>query len=198
VQPLEDGEVRYRIRTVTPLDQVPLAVGLDDAKAFMKVEGSAEDATIVGMIRTGMEMVEKYSGHVLTEREMEMVTCGFPVLPELISIPRAPVTEILSIAYTDASTGEAVDLADGAWRWSDSAPDQLLPPWRQSWPSAADELGSVRIGFTAGYEEDLCPALLIEAVKKTVLQLYEGRCEGGRLSDEVQQGLRFPFGPPLL
>jgi uncharacterized phiE125 gp8 family phage protein len=190
--------VRYKIRTVTPLAEVPLAVSLAEAKAFMKVTSAAEDDLITGMIRTAMEMVEKYSGHILTERELEMVTCGFPVLPELITLPRDPVTAILSIAYTDPSTGEAVDLDDGAWRWSDSAPDQLLPPWRQSWPSAADEFGSVRIGFAAGYEEDLCPALLVDAVKKTVLQLYDGRCEGGRLSDDVQEGLRYPFGPALI
>jgi uncharacterized phiE125 gp8 family phage protein len=188
--------VRYMIRTIAGEAPTPLAVSVDEAKAYMKVTASAEDGTIAGLLRQAQEMVEDFTGEVLSQRELEMITCGFPLLPELISLPRHPVTEILSIAYDDPSTGAEVSLVEADWRWTDSAPDQLQPAWRQTWPVAAEAMGSVRIRMMAGYEAGLCPARLSGAVKTTTLQLYDGRNSGGCLSQEVAEGL-VKFRPRL-
>jgi hypothetical protein len=190
--------VRYKIRTVTPLAEVPLAVSLAEAKAFMKVTSAAEDDLITGMIRTGMEMVEKYSGHVLTERELEMVTCGFPVLPELISLPRDPVTEIsrsptrIHRPAKQSTSTTAPGAGRTARRTSCCRPGASPGPLR---PTNSAACGSA--SQPAMRRISALP-LLVDAVKKTVLQLYDGRCEGGRLSDDVQEGLRYPFGPALI
>lgn len=180
--------MRYIIRAVTLPAAIPLAVSVDDAKAFMKVETTAEDDVIEGMIRDMQAEVEKFTGRVLTERVLEMVTCGFPVLPELISLPRTPVTEIVSIKYSSADDGSEVEMDPADWRWSDNAPDQVLPAWRQSWPVAADEAGSLRVRFEAGYGEGLCPPELVGAVKKAVMRQYDARGAAG-LGDEIDRDL---------
>lgn len=185
--------MRYIIRAVTPATDIVPIVSLEDAKAFMKVDTDADDGLIERAVLAAQEMVEAFNGEVLTPRELEMVTGGFPVLPELISLPRSPVTSIISIKYSSADTGAEITLDPGAWRWADTSPDQVLPAFRQPWPVSACEAGSVRIRFTAGYDEGLCPFVLTEAVKRTALQLYDSRSEGGSLSPEVQKSLRRPL-----
>lgn len=179
--------MRYTIRTVTPANEIPLVITLPAAKGFLRVDGVVDDDLIEGQIRTAMEMVERHTSQVLTERELEMVTASFPVLPELISLPRDPVTEILSIKFTDPDIGAETVMDESAWRWADSAPDQVLPAFRTAWPIAAAERGSVRVRFTAGYEEGLCPPLLIEAVQRTLVPLYDQRGAMDALTDDVMR-----------
>jgi uncharacterized phiE125 gp8 family phage protein len=184
--------VRYKIRTVTPAAEIPplFVIDADFKRSVLKVEHDIDDDLIAEQQLEAMAMVEDFTGQVLTPRVLEMVTCGFPVLPELISLPRDPVTEILSIEYSDPDSGEAIVLDPAGYRWSSSAPDQVLPAFRQSFPIAAAEAGSVRVQFEAGYEDGLCPRPLRSAVKATLWQLYECRGEGGALSTEVMRDLR--------
>jgi uncharacterized phiE125 gp8 family phage protein len=132
-----------------------------------------------------MEMVERFTGHVLTPRDLELRLDRFPLLPELISIPRDPVTEIYSIKFTDPMGAEVV-MDSGSWRWADTAADQVLPAWRQSWPVAADEAGSVRVASRPAMARICAPALLA-AVKTTLAQLYDqrGACIGALRRSEA-------------
>jgi uncharacterized phiE125 gp8 family phage protein len=182
--------VRYEIRAVTPAAEIPLLVSVPDAKIYLRVDGADEDALIASQVLESMEMVERFTGHVLTPRDLELRMDGFPVLPELISIPRDPVTEIYAIKFTDPDSGAEVEMEPTGWRWADSAADQVLPAWRASWPVSADEAGSVRVAFKAGYGDGLCPRALVAAVKTTLAQLYDqrGACIG--LSAEVKRDLR--------
>jgi uncharacterized phiE125 gp8 family phage protein len=182
--------VRYIIRTVTPVADIPLLFPVDDElrDSVLKSASSVDAGLIEKQLRAATSLVEEHVRVILTEREMELVLGGFPLIPELISFPRDPVTGILSVAYTDASTGEEVVLDSADWRWADHSPDQLLPAFRRCWPRAACERGAVRIRFTAGYEDGLCPPKYEEAVRKTLLNLYDNR-EAAGLSDEVKKDL---------
>lgn len=171
--------MRYSIRTVTPQTGIPLLFELDEAKVHLRVDGgdAGEDALIEAQIRAAMDAVERHCSQVLTEREMEWVADGFPVLPELISLPREPVTGILSIAYASSADGSEVVLAGGEYRWADTSADTVRPAFAASWPVAAAETGSVRVRFQAGYGEGLAPPALVQAVKLMLTWLYE--CRGG-------------------
>jgi uncharacterized phiE125 gp8 family phage protein len=188
--------VRYAIRTITPVADIPLVVSLPQAKNFLKDPPSTDDALVTAQIRTAMDLVERFCSQVLTARVMELVGAAFPLLPELISIPREPVTGIVSVSYTDRDSGAEVVMDGASWRWADHAPDQLLPAFRQAWPLAASERGSVRVRFEAGYEDGLCPPALVEAVKKTVARLYENR-EASGLGADVMADLA-PFRRSLV
>lgn len=168
--------MRYSIRTVTPAGEIPLAFALAEAKGHLRVDSSdtSEDDLITAMVRAAMDHVERFASQVLTPRTMEAAWSAFPILPELLSIPREPVTGIVSIAYTDAD-GIAAELDEADWRWSESAADTVMPAFQASWPTAADERGSVRLTFEAGYEVGLAPASLVAAVKLMLGHLYENR-----------------------
>lgn len=169
--------MRYEVRTVTAPAEIAPPVSLEEARQELRVEAgdSAEDALIAAKLAAAVDQVERFTGQVLSPREMELVLDGFPGLPELVSIPRAPVTGILSIAYVSPADGATVLLADGGWRWSDADPATLRPPFRSAWPAAAAERGSVRIRFTAGYEAGLVPAALLQAVKALTVRWYDER-----------------------
>jgi uncharacterized phiE125 gp8 family phage protein len=174
--------IRTAIRTITAPADIPLLFDVDTARHEARVDltgddafDAADDATLEAKIRAAMRHVENHTAQVLTDRELELAANGFPCLPELISIPREPVTEILSIAYTDNSTGAEVALAESDWRWSDASPAMILPAWRTSWPVAAAEPASVRIRFAAGYEDGLAPPDLVDAVMKMLVHLFEHR-----------------------
>jgi hypothetical protein len=130
--------------------------------------------------------VERFTSQVLTEREMEMALDAFPLLPELIShAARAGVRDRVA-EVSPTADGAEVTVAEADYRWTDTMPDLLRPAFRASWPIAAwGERGAVRVRFTAGYGEGLAPPELVEAVKRTMRQLYDRRGEGGSLTDDV-------------
>lgn len=169
--------MRYSIRTVTPLSDIPALFDLAEAKAHLRVDAAdeSEDALIEAQVAAACDHVERFTSQVLTERELELATDGFPCLPELVTIPRTPVTAIGSVKYTDPSSGTEVTLAPAGYRWSESEPDLLRPAWQAAWPSAAAEQGSVRLRFTAGYEARLAPASLVAAVKLMLGHLFVNR-----------------------
>src|SRR5690606_15559010 len=111
---------------------------------------------IAAMVAAAVDLVERHTARLLSPRPLRHVCAGFPASARAIVIPRDPITEIVAVSYV-AGDGTTVEMADDDWRWSDSAPDQLLPAFGQGWPSAAREPGSVRIDYVAGYEEGLCP-----------------------------------------
>jgi uncharacterized phiE125 gp8 family phage protein len=175
---------RFSIRTVTPAAAIPLPFPVDDdlKRTLLKVDptgdtgfDAAQDALIEAQLRAAMDHVERFTSQVLTARTMELVMGGFPCLPELISIPREPVTAITSIAYTDPDSGNEVAMDSAAWRWADTAPDVILPAFRQAWPVSAAERGSVRVTFEAGYEDGLAPPALLAAARMMLVHLFENR-----------------------
>jgi uncharacterized phiE125 gp8 family phage protein len=167
--------MRYLIRTVTPLDDVELVITLDEAKAHLGVHFEDDDDLILALGMAAQDHVERYTGQVLTPREMEMSLRGFPIDDGgRIEIPRAPVTDISLIAYTDGD-GVAAELEQADWRWFESVPEVVLPAYTTSWPAAYDEAGSVRVTFQAGYEVGLAPGSLVGAVKLMLGHLYANR-----------------------
>lgn len=167
--------MRYRIRTITvPGEEPALPFEVAEAKAHLRVDHADDDALIEAQLRAAVDWVERFTGQVLTERVLELAADGFPRWPELISLPREPVTGIVSVAYT-GTDGEAVTMDAADWRWSEDAPDQLLPAYRAAWPAAAAEAGSVRVRFEAGYGEGLAPPALVLAVKQALTVFYERR-----------------------
>jgi uncharacterized phiE125 gp8 family phage protein len=164
--------VRYSIRTVTPAAFDP--VSIEDAKAHLGVTWDEQDAIITAYLRAAAAHVERYTSHVLADALFEIAWAGFPSFPELLTIPREPVTGIVSIGYDDGD-GNAVAMAEADWRWSDTLADQVLPAFRSSWPSSSGEAGSVRLQFRAGYGEGLLPPDLAAAVLLMTGHLFRNR-----------------------
>lgn len=154
----------WHIRTVTPLDGIEAVISTGEAKAHLRVFSSDEDELVAACVRAAQDSVERHTSRLLTPRVMEYACDAFPCDGAAIMIPRDPITAVGSVAYTDAA-GASIGLAADDWRWSESAPDQVLAPIAGAWPTSSGSAGSVRVGFTAGYAPTLCPPALVQAVK---------------------------------
>lgn len=165
----------YLIRTVTAQSTIPPLFDLAEAKRHVRAEDhDDDDAVIAALIAPSQDFIERYTGQILTPRDMEMATDGFTSVME---IPRTPITAVTGIAYDDAD-GLATPLASDAWRWSVSASQWIMPSIASGpqWPSdVGTGPAAVRIAFTAGYAEGEAPPSLIAAVKLTLGHLFEHR-----------------------
>lgn len=169
--------MRYSIRTVGPLppdEDIEGVIDLEEAKQHLNVDHDADDALIVAQVLAAQDFVEQFTSRILTPRVMEMSFDGFPGPPGEILLPREPVTGVLSLIYTDPE-GVAQTLDNADWRWDEFEPGLVRPAFGTSWPSAAEERGSFRLQFEAGYDIGLAPASLVAAVKLLLGTLYGQR-----------------------
>lgn len=179
--------MRYSVRTITAPSLIPLPFTLADAKVHLRVDAAdtSEDALITSQIRAAMGYVERYTGHVLTARELELVRSGFPAGSAPIDLPREPVNSVSSVTYSNQTMGAAVIMATTDWRWSDIDPLTVKTAFGTSWPPSANETGSVRVRFNAGYAADAAPPGLVAAAKLMLGHLFENRSAVGQRLDDA-------------
>ena len=68
------------------------AVSLSDAKAYLRVDGSAEDTLISGLVSAGTDMVEKRTRRSLINQTFRWSFDEFPAGP--VELPRSPVSAV--------------------------------------------------------------------------------------------------------
>lgn len=185
--------MKYTVRTVTPPTFTPIT--LEAAKAHLRVRSTDEDSLITSYIASTVDHIERFTNRVLANQLMEATWCGFPAFPEALFVPRNPVTEIVSLKYTDTD-GEEVTISD--FRWNEASSEVVYPAFRSAWPSAMDELGSVRLRFRAGYDEGLAPGAVLLAVEQLLEHLYYNRGAAGVDLQSVLAEVCAPLRPRLL
>lgn len=167
---------------------------LSEAKAWLKVDVTDEDAIINALIVAARRMCEGYAGlsFVTQTREIKLdrFPCGFPYK---ILIPYGPVQEITSLTYVASDGTTTVLVLD-----TDYTADlhgYIACVWPLSsisgWPSTKCIANAVSIEYIAGYQNDdtvielqnRIPAEVKQAILMQVATLYENR------QDEVAGGL---------
>jgi uncharacterized phiE125 gp8 family phage protein len=86
-----------------------LPVPIEQVKAYLRIEGSEEDALLAGLVRSATELCEAFTRIALIEREAEET---LPVRPAWTRLGQSPVRAILYVARLDAG-GAASPLASG-------------------------------------------------------------------------------------
>ena len=136
------------------------ALTLDTAKQFLRYDDTDQDAVLAIALAAGQEWVERYTGLLLTQRE---VTQAFPRFCGTLPLIYGPVladSATINYVATDgtASTAESrMIVTDSAGRAT------LWPLSGAQWP-IADETG-LSITYTAGYATpDDVPAGLLHAM----------------------------------
>jgi uncharacterized phiE125 gp8 family phage protein len=126
----------------------PIAPGVaarDEAKAYLRIAGTDEDATIDRLLRAAAELCEQFTGRVLLRRGFVETLAAAPTWRRLA---RAPVTAITSVEGVGGD-GAAVPLAADAYAVDiDAEGDgwvRILAPGTAT---------LVRIGYQAGLAAD--------------------------------------------
>lgn len=143
-------------------------VTLEDMKAFLKVDGSDDDALITSLISVARISCEIYAGlSFITQTrvvKMDSFNCKDVILPY------GPVQSVTSIAYVDENdapqtinTGYTLDTQSGLCKLRVT----------EDWPITNRVLNNVVITYVAG--EASANELVKHAIKMQAASLYENR-----------------------
>jgi uncharacterized phiE125 gp8 family phage protein len=146
-------------------------VALDEVKALLRLDHSAEDALIAGFVRSATAMCEAFCGTILIEREASETVEARPGWRRLGVVP---VTAIQSVAVPVGDGAEEPLAADAYAIDIDSAGDGWVRVTRR------DEAKTVRVRFRAGLAADWngVPEPLRQGIVRLAAHLYGARGEG--------------------
>lgn len=155
-------------------------VTLAEAKLHLRVEDdeSVEDSLIAALISAAREYGEHRTERCFLTQTWEDVFDSFPACYGRLELGRAPVQDVMSIKYIDASGVEQT--LDPARYLVDAslAPVEIAPAPGYDWPDTeCRRPASVRVRYVAGYGDgaDAVPAILRAAIKLRIGELYENR-----------------------
>ena len=120
---------------------------LAETKAHLRVETSADDAVITGLIRTVRDHLERQTGLLLLTRTFRLYLDDWP-LARVIQIARGPVQTIEAVTVYDADGMPQNIDATGFVLDGQARPARLILP-RQPEPGRA--INGIEIDFSAGF-----------------------------------------------
>jgi len=154
------------------MDAPAAPVSIEEAKAFLRIAGSEEDAVIAGLVRSAAELCECFTGRALIVRPVREVVAGTGAWTRLAAA-LAQAIETAQVLGEDG-TGTALAAADYGID-VDAAGD--------GWVRLPRGLKRVEIGYRAGLAEDAngLPEALRQGIVRLAAHLYTHRSgdEGG-------------------
>lgn len=136
------------------LVQGPLSepVGVDEAKAQIRVTHNLEDVAINRMVRAARARIENKEaiGQIFVRQSRRLILNQFPSCRKKIEIPKVPVRSIESITYVD-SDGDTQIWDSSKYETNlDAFFPQIRPISTESYPATMDTLGAVTVNYIAG------------------------------------------------
>jgi uncharacterized phiE125 gp8 family phage protein len=151
-------------------------VSLAEAKAHLRVDGSAEDTLIASLVITSRLHVEAALGLALVTQGWSLFLDDWPAGPA-VRLPLRPVQEIAAVrlyAADESLETLAPDtyLLDGA-----GAPARIVRQGALAWPAPRRAANAIEIAFVAGFGDAAAdvPAPIRQAVLLLVAHWYEHR-----------------------
>lgn len=191
-----------RVTVITPAAGEPIL--LADAKNYLRVPHTADDALITLWIKTARRYCEQWLGRVLLTQTLEIgyegwlgvTTAGYfnrtireqgawgnPLwLPGLAGdpmiVPRPPLQSVVSVLYQDQA-GAWQTLAPSAYQVVKTEPATIAPAINAVWPFLNPQaVEPVKITIVAGYgTADDVPPTIVAALYLWLGFIYENRGE---------------------
>ncbi|WP_152051820.1 head-tail connector protein [Tautonia marina] len=190
--------LRQSLALVTPPASEP--VSLSEAKAWARIDGSDDDATLTALITAARLAAEQYLRRSLITQTWKLTLdlCGargsepwwdgvvdgplnslYGGLPNTIPLPRGPVSAISSVVTYDLDNSSATYSASN-YRLDNSG-DRLILNYGAIWPANIRPKAGCEITYTAGYGSaaTAVPQPIKQGILIHVASLYEqrGNCE---------------------
>lgn len=143
-------------------------VTLADAKAFLRLDDSAEDSFVSTLIAAARIHVESMTGRALMEQSWRVVLDDWPA-DRIVKLPVAPLISLTAImAYDADGTGTQIGLAE-VLPETHVAPARLFLPRQFANAPLLRERQGVEIDYVAGYGDD--PDDVPSGIKQAILSL---------------------------
>jgi len=168
-------------------------IALSEAKLFLKVDTSDDDALIGTIISSAREYVENFTGYQLLSATYNQYLDRFPYGNITIELLANPVSAVTHVKYYDSNNTLQT------WDTSNYDTDLKGKPARitlandTTFPTVYDRTNAVEIKFVAGYASTSAtgfPKQLLNAMYLIIGHLYENRQEVivGKTAYKIPQG----------
>jgi uncharacterized phiE125 gp8 family phage protein len=160
------------LRLVTPA--AATIVSLTEAKAHLRIFHDDDDAYVGGLIAAAQDWLageKSWLGRSVIEQKWELTLSSFPI--GALKLPKPPLMSVETVFYTASDNSETeiigfrkmdIGVSDGGY---------LLPALGTAWPQTNGEPGSVRVNYTAGFENT--PASIKHAALLMIGHWFEHR-----------------------
>ena len=150
-------------------------ISLTEAKLYLRVDTTADDALITALITAARETVERYTSRALVTQTITQVLDCFPGFGFRLAVH--PVQSITSIAYKD-SNGDTQTLASSIYMLDNyEMPNAVVLKANQQFPSTYDETNAVTVVYVAGESAGNVPKAILQAMYLTIADFYENRTD---------------------
>jgi len=168
-------------------------IALSEAKLFLKVDTSDDDALIGTIISSAREYVENFTGYQLLSATYTQYLDKFPNKNTAIELLMNPVSAVTHVKYYDSNNTLQT------WNTSNYDTDLKGKPARitlandATFPTVYDRTNAVEIKFVAGYASTSAtgfPKQLLNAMYLIIGHLYENRQDVivGSIVSEMKKG----------
>lgn len=168
-------------------------IALSEAKLFLKVDTSDDDALIGTIISSAREYVENFTGYQLLSATYTQYLDKFPNKNTAIELLMNPVSAVTHVKYYDSNNTLQT------WNTSNYDTDLKGKPARitlandATFPTVYDRTNAVEIKFVAGYASTSAtgfPKQLLNAMYLIIGHLYENRQDVivGSIVTEMRKG----------
>jgi uncharacterized phiE125 gp8 family phage protein len=196
------------VRLVRVTEPAVEPVTLDEAKAWLKITGTDDDAIVTGLIKAARGMFEAHTGLALIDTAYRAEWDALPrvgsyvgaLISRELELPRSPLkasSPITAVTYLD-SAGAVQTFASGNYVVDGARdPSRYARLWLKDtadWPDLGEFPGALRVEFTAGYGSaaSAVPEEIKVCLKLLVAHLYEQRApvNVGNIVNELPWSLR--------
>lgn len=187
------------VRVITPPSVEPIT--LDEAKAYLRVDGTEEDALICSLISAARQHAEQWLRRALITQELRATLDVPRTVTGPLSGPVGRVNTALEIPRPPLQTVTAVEVETSPGTWTPLAPtDYVVDPDEE--PATIMLAGGgwggrrVRVTYTAGYGPDgtAVPAPIRQGMLLLIGDWYEHREQTivgvGRVVLELPSGVQ--------
>ena len=150
------------------------AVTLAETKMHLRVDSTAEDTLIAGLVTAATADAEHLMGRAIMPQKWVLTLDSFS---SVMTLQRPTVTAVDSVKYVD-STGALVTLSPTLYQVSlaNDYTATIMPAYGQTWPETREQPDAVQIIFSTGYADAASVPESIKAwIKLRVGTLYETR-----------------------
>jgi uncharacterized phiE125 gp8 family phage protein len=159
------------IRLIAGPGEEPIT--LDEAKLHLRVDVTAEDTLINGLIIAARQAAEQATGRALMQQTWELALDCFP---DEIRLQMPPLQSVSSVKYLDQD-GVLQTLATSEYLVNDyKEPARIVLAYGKSWPSTRDQENAVLVRFVAGYADaDAVPQEIKQWMLMLIGSMYANR-----------------------
>lgn len=150
-------------------------LSLDEVKAYLRIDGAAEDALLQSLLLTSRLHIEAALGLALMTQSWKFVIDAWPD-KHVVELPISPVQHVSDVRVI-GQDGLAQSVASSDYDIDVSCRPARLYTKRGGWPKPGRQSAGIEIDFTAGFgaTADAVPEPIRQALLLLVAHWYEHR-----------------------